>query len=519
MIGDGGIASTSRPGSHPVASSRILVLAALLVIAPAFAQSTWRITPSISVAETLTDNVALAPDSRKQSDLITQISPGVQVQSTSGRLRFNADYRANALLYAKSSSNNDVQNYLNATGTLELVPSRVFIDANAGITQQSFSAFGTQANLAPENINNNRAETFSYGISPYMRGSLGTTADYQLRYSLSGSKVPGRSLAAGQVEDWFGSVTGRPVPYGFEWALNGQYSIVHPGEGRDVSSRRAYGSVGYRFDPQIRVAARAGWESNDYAGTNNASAATYGAQLDWVPTDRTRVSALAEHRPFTNTHQINFTHRTRLTSWILSDSKTVTSLPAQLAVGRLGTAFDLLFNVLASNFPDPVERTAEVNRRLQQSGIPRDLQLATTFVNSRVIVQRVRQASVAILGARNTVTLAATLTDDSAVDRGAPLNDDFSTTNEIEQRSLSASWAHQLSGLTTANLMGTYVRSTGASGSGPETTEKSARFLLNHQFSPKTTGSLGLRYIRFDSTTAEDFREKAITASLFVTFY
>jgi uncharacterized protein (PEP-CTERM system associated) len=203
----------------------------------------------------------------------------------------------------------------------------------------------------------------------------------------------------------------------------------------------------------------------------------------------------------------------------LSDSKSVTTGPAQLALARLGTAFDLFFNVLATSIPDPVQRTAEVNRQLQQAGIPRDLQLATTFVTSRVIVQRARQASLALLGVRNTVTVGATLTESRAVDTGGSFVDDFATTSEVEQRSLVASWAHQLSAITTANLTGMYTRSTGASGTGPETTEKSARFVLNHQFSPRTTGSLGLRYIRFDSTTADDFREKAITASVLVRFY
>jgi uncharacterized protein (PEP-CTERM system associated) len=519
MIGDAGIASTRGLSTTYLASSRILVLAALLGTAPAFAQSTWRIIPSISIAETLTDNVRLAPDSQKDSDVITQISPGVQVEGTTGRLRLNFNYRATGLLYAKNSDSNDIQNYFDGSGTFEAVRNWLFVDARASVTQQSFSAFGSQGSIAPENINSNRAETLAYQISPYVRGRFTPNIDYNLRYTLTGTKVQGNNVGDSQVEDWLGTITGPPIARGLEWSGTAQYTIAHPGEGRDVSSQRAFGSLGYRFGPQIRTSLRAGWESNDYASTNNDSGVYYGAELQWVPTDRTQIHALTEHRPFTNTHTFTFQHRTRLTSWQLSDSKSVTTGPAQLALARLGTAFDLLFNVLATSIPDPVARTAEVNRQLQQSGIPRDLQLATTFVTSRVIVQRARQASVAILGVRNTVTLGASLVESRSIDTGAPFVDDFSTTSEIEQKSFIASWAHQLSAITTANLIGTYVRSTGASGSGPETTEKSARFLLNHQFSPKTTGSVGLRYIRFDSSTAEDFREKAVTASVLVTFY
>jgi len=523
MIGDVGIARTSRLSSHHVASSRILVLAALLGTAPAFAQSTWRIIPSISVGETLTDNVRLAPDSRKESDVVTQIGPGVQVDGTTGRLKLNFNYRASALLYAKNSDANDLQNYFDGSGTLEAVQNWLFVDARASVTQQSFSAFGSQGNIASENINPNRAETLAYQISPYVRGRFTPNIDYNVRYTRSGTAVLGNSPANSQgtswTDDWTGTLTGPPLTRGLEWSATAQYTLAHAGEGRDASARRAFGSLAYRFDPQVRVGGRLGWESNDYASTDNNSGVTYGAQLDWVPTDRTRVNALTEHRPFTNTHSFTLQHRTRLTSWLLSDSKSVTTGPAQLALARVGSAFDLFFNVLATTIPDPIERTAEVNRQLAQAGITRDLQLATTFITSRVIVQRARQASVAILGVRNTVTLGASFTESRAVDTGAAFVDDFATTSEVEQRSLTASWAHQLSAITSANLIGTYTRSTGASGSGPETTEKSARFFLNHQFSPRTTGSVGLRYIRFDSTTADDFREKAITASLLVTFY
>ena len=518
MIGAAGIESSRRLRTDHVACSRILVLAALLGTAPAFAQ-TWRIVPSISVAETLTDNVSLAPDNRKQSDLITQVSPGVNVQKTSGRLKLNLNYRATGLFYAKNSDQNDIQNYLDAAGTLEAVENWLFVDASANVSQQAFSAFGAQSNLATENINANRAETLTYRVSPYVRGRFGNTADYELRYSLSGSKVRGNELGETTVEEWGGRITGRESPMGFGWALGASYNVAHADEARDVSSRRVNGSLSYRFDPQVRVSALAGWESNNYSTTNDSSAATYGAQLEWTPTERTRINALAERRPFTNTHQIGITHRTRLTAWQFSDSKSVTTLPAQLTVAQLGTAFDLLFNALATRFPDPIQRAAEVDRQLRLNGIPRDLALATAFLSSQAFVQRARQLSVAILGVRNTVTLAASLVESRAIETGSPLAGDFSTTSEVEQRSLTANWAHQMSAVTTMNLLATHTRSKGASGTGPETTEKSARLLLTHQLSPKTSGTIGLRYIRFDSTTADDFREKAITGTLLVRFY
>src|SRR2546423_15691081 len=85
---------------------RVLLLAG--VIGPASASAeTWRIAPSLTVAETLTDNVNLAPDGLKRSDLITQIVPGIRIDGTGARLKLNLNYQMNNILYARESSQNN----------------------------------------------------------------------------------------------------------------------------------------------------------------------------------------------------------------------------------------------------------------------------------------------------------------------------------------------------------------------------------------------------------------------------
>ena len=225
-----------------------------------------------------------------------------------------------------------------------------------------------------------------------------------------------------------------------------------------------------------------------------------------------------EKRSFGDTHEFIFNHRTPLSSWQFSDRKTVTSLPEQLALGRVGTAFDLLFDALTSQIPDPILRREEVERRLELSGIPPDLLLASTFLTNRVLLQRSRTASVGMLGVRNTLTLAARLTESQAIDNTAGVSDDFSLASRIEQQSLTASWSHRLSGLTTVNLLASHVRNSSEAGIKRKTDQSTARLLFTHRMGPKTTGTLGFRYTRFDDGPEESFREKAVTASLLVTF-
>src|SRR4026209_2924455 len=99
---------------------RFLMLAGIFSGASAHAEN-WRITPSIGLTETLTDNFALAPKNAKESDLITQISPGIAVVGNGARVKLNLNYVMIGILYADHSQNNNIQNYLSATGRVEAV--------------------------------------------------------------------------------------------------------------------------------------------------------------------------------------------------------------------------------------------------------------------------------------------------------------------------------------------------------------------------------------------------------------
>jgi uncharacterized protein (PEP-CTERM system associated) len=506
-------------GPPPAAKIRILVVVGLIGASPAAGQN-WRITPSIGVAATLTDNVELAPSDRKRSDLVTQITPGIRVVGTGGRVKLNLNYRMQALLYANSSSNNDIQHFLDGSATVEAVDNWLFIDARANISQQVVSAFGAQPN--EENVNANRTQASTYRISPYIRGRLGATSDYELRYSFTTTSAGGAQSGGIDVQDLIGTLKGGTNLAALGWSLNASNQTISSSQGGDDTElRRLRGSLTYLFDPQIRVSALGGWESNTFSGASRGSAATYGGSVEWTLSPRTQVKALMEKRSFGDTHEASFTHRTPLSSWQFSDRRSITTTPEQLALGRTGTAFDVMFDALASRFPDPVIRAQEVERLLLQSGTPRDLPVATTFLTSRVLLQRSRTASVGLLGVRNTVTVAAGMSESRAIDAGSAVVDDFSRASEIQQRSLTASWGRRLTPVSSLNLLGSHVRSSGTAGASLESRQSTARLVFSHQLSQKTTASLAARWVRFDNTTAgtaSGYREKAITASVLVTF-
>ena len=504
--------------SGRVASIRILMFAGFLGATSANAEN-WRITPSISVTETLTDNVRLAPDDRKESDLITQISPGISINGTGARVKLNLNYRMNGILYANESSSNNIQNYLSASSTVEAVKNWLFVDANASITQQALSAFGSQpTSTGDSNINNNRAETRTYQLSPYVKGRIGLTGNYQVRYRWTESSTRSGPFGTVSFEEWTGLVNGSTGLASLRWSLDGSSQHTKQEPNRDIDSARLRGSLIYAYDPQMRFHVTAGHETNNYSGAESKGYGTYGGGFDWTPSNRTTVSASIEKRPFGNSHVISATHRTPRTSWRYSDRKDVTTLPQQLATQPLGTAYDLLFNALTTAIPDPVLRAEAVNEQLRLSGIPPDLLLARTFYTTRVFEQHVREASVAFLGVRNTVTLGYVMTDGDSIVTAIGAPDDLTLTSNVQQRGMTASWAHKLSPHSSLTAIASRYHSSSSS-SPLKTTQDTVRVLLTHQLGRRTSGNLAVRYVRFDGPDAiSDYSEKAITASLVVTF-
>src|SRR5688500_10473182 len=155
-----------RPLRDYASKVRVVILAAATISNTSTAE-TWRITPTLSVTETFTDNVELAPGDRKQSDFITQVSPGLRVTGTGARLRLNLNYTMQQVLYAGDSDRNSRQNFLDAVANLEAIQNWLFVDATARITQQAVSAFGPQPTsdgTATSNVNANRSETSAFSL-------------------------------------------------------------------------------------------------------------------------------------------------------------------------------------------------------------------------------------------------------------------------------------------------------------------------------------------------------------------
>lgn len=475
----------------------------------------WTVVPRLGLSETYTDNINLANGGRRR-EWITDLSPGIRIDGAAPRARVHFDYQLRQLLYAENSQYNQVQHALNTAGTVEAVENRLYADFGGSIAQQNISAFGI---LAPSSAspNANRTETASFQVSPYLRGRLGGGSDYEVRYRRS--TVQSRSSQAADVDsaEWSAWLGGRTPLAGLTWSLDSHRQDVDYGGGRGSEAELYRARLFYRLNPELRVYARGGWESNDYRSLRRESGTTHGYGFDWAPGARTFVSASRDRRIFGDSHSLSVSHRLPLAAIGFTSSRDIAVLPDQLTTVGLGSIYDLLFAQLASRIPDPAARAQYVNDFLQLTGIPPDMAVTAGFLTSRISLQNRQNLSLALLGARNTVTATFGRSEHRALNSTAGLADDFSTTASIRQRGFSLDWAHRLSARSSLNVAGSWQRSTGAAGSGLESTQKAVSAGFFTRLGSQANASLSVRRTLFAGPTAS-YAENAMIAALTLRF-
>lgn len=509
------MATDLKPGL-PVRGPVFLGLLLVLVACEALAGD-WKITPTIAVNETATDNVAL--NTTNKSDLISDINPGIRIEGSGGRSKLRFDYQLHNLIYAQDSSRNNTQNALNAFGTLEALENWFFIEASGVISQQSISAFGgATSTTVNTNANNNTTETSTYRISPYFRGSFGSLADYQLRYNLSSTSSKSNSGFDSDTNELVASLKGVTALASLGWSLDASSQKVKFGNGRSNEADRLRGVLSYKVTPAIQVSLIGGREANDYLTVNKESHSTKGVGLDWAPTDRTQVSASREDRFFGKSNSYSFTHRTAGTAWKYVESKDVSAQTNQQSSVSLGTFFDLASSICLSILPPSstaAERAACISALL--GPISPTNPVPGGFLTSGVSLQHRREFSFAVVGIRNTVTFAATQTESQALSQGTGtgflVNEDFSQASNIRQRGGSINWSHKLTPL--SSLTGTFSRMT-STGSGGATSLETIQKMMNLNFTtklgPHTNAGLGARHVITEGTTS--YTENAVTGVL-----
>ena len=487
----------------------------------------WTIRPRVTLTETLTDN-ANVNQSGRQTDLITEISPGIRIDMRTARLKGYFDYALSGQFYARSDYSR-TQNSLNTFGTLEAIDNWFFVDFSGRIAQQAISAFGPQS-ASNTTINSNSAETSSYRVSPYIRGQLLTGAvNYSLRYNYTTTSSDAVASSDTTLSQWIGQLQGGTPFQQLKWTLDANQQTADYSRGRKTDSDLYRMMLTYTLLPQFRVSLSGGWEANNYASVQTKGKTTHGYGFDWSPTPRTQLTAFRERRFFGDGHDITFTHRFPLSSIRFTDNRNISVFPDQFGVTGRGTLYDFYYQQLSNSEPyasisDPATKNtvvdAAVNLLLAATGRDPNTQVVSSFLSSQATVQRRQQLAFTLQGVRNSLTLMATRGESQALMSTTGISDDFTknSLNSIEQRGVSLNITHRLSEITNMSFLASRQESTGSgSTNNIKTTTTTYQVNVSTKLGAKTTGSLSARRSEFDSSTSP-YTENALVGMLNYTY-
>lgn len=509
---------------RPAARRLLFGIAAALAALQAGAvwSAKWEIEPGVSLEETYTDNIALAPPGLERSDWVTTLTPRIVVHGTGERAHVDLNYAPQLLYWSNEGRTRTLQIY-NAAGTIEFVKRMVFLDVRSSESQEIVSLFGPQ----PEsnvNLTQNRTAVRTNSISPYVRQDFGgyAHADARVTYSTVESDADvGRSdsratdvavrLASGEAYKlltWSVDYTKSHVDY-----KDPQFA--------DVDIQKITAGVKRLITPQLALLAIVGYDDVDYINTGGPvpRGFLWSAGAEWNPSPRTKLAAAAGRRYFGTTGFFDFNHRTRLTVWKLSylqDISTSTSdflLPATVdTAGYLNTLFK-------PTIPDPALRLAAVNEFIARNGLAPSFGSPVNFLSSVPFLVKRLQGSAGIQGISNTVLLSVFSEKREALAPNQPGGGDLAVTDTTKQTGVDVAWTHALSPQTSATLSLGISRNEFADLNRTDN-RKFARASVTRQFLPRVSGSLSYRRLVNSSSpdSGDGYRENAVVALLTARF-
>ena len=486
-------------------------LAVAMVALPgvAAAQSV-RVTPTFDTELTWTDNVDAEPNGR--DDFILEVTPGVSVTRTGGRMTGSLSARLRNLMYANDTDANTSFVSLNGSGTYEAIEDLLFIDASASVSRSNLSAFSGRGTGDPFSVDPDN-ETRTWSITPRLESDLrfGEAGRGSIRYSSRGINSNSGGLGNQRADTWDVSLSD---PGGFRflgWGIDYSRTDLDGGSSTSVQTEQTLrGTLFANISSQFRLRGIVGRESNDYEDGVETSSDIVGGGIDWYPTDRTAISATVEDRFFGRGYDVSFNHRMSRSVWFLSASRDTSSLARDLGTGAIDFRDCLAF---AEN-PDSFDGLTDIERE-QLLNECRSLTLLGT---NAAYVQRSIRGGFSLLGVRNTLSFSVSRSDRSLLGESALLrpDDDFRNTDRVRTTSATVSWSHQLTG--TSSLISSLTRSRSESldEADLDTRRLTGTIGLTRALGPHTQGGLRYRYQKSEGTN--DYTENSVTATVGMRF-
>lgn len=242
------------------------------------------VVPRIELKEIYTDNVRLEPEGSEDSDLITVISPGVNISREGSRARLELDYEANGLIFAKESELNRVNHRLLGKGNAILKPDWFYFDGLASYAQSVISSSG-KASLSAATGYGGLNDVGTLRLSPYMLHDFGGQVIALARLTREQVFYSGGGISESEINSADVNLQSGRYWRTLTWSLTYRNSKENRESAADNKFESARGDASYRLTDTLRLLAQVGYENNDLNTTSKATenGTYYSAGASWRP--------------------------------------------------------------------------------------------------------------------------------------------------------------------------------------------------------------------------------------------
>jgi uncharacterized protein (PEP-CTERM system associated) len=479
--------------------------------APAAAE-TWRLTPSVNVRETFTNNANLAPSGQAQSSFVTTLGAGLGISGNGARVQLNGSIGVSGNYYAgdynANSGSNNIFVTANLLGNVEAIEKFFFIEGAVNVSQQYLSPFApTPASTI--GVTDNRYTSVGFRLSPYIRGVFPGGTTYLLRSDSIWSNLGQVQNVPGSTSSFTQVFTGRldsPIRT-FGWSADASATSTKFTNEQAVTSEIVRGYLNWRPDPQVLLYGIGGYEWNNYYLTKSDNI-VYGAGGEWRPTERTNVSGNWQERFFGSSYLAQVTHRNPFTAFNVNASRDISTYPQQLFAAPAGGDVAALVNAaFVTRIPDPAQRAQAVADFLATSGLPATLSSPLNYYVQQVILYDQQSATFTVIGVRNSTAFTVYNRKQEVISggTGVALPAPFGALNNNTQRGGAVTYSHQLTPFTNLNATATRYQTTSLPPFSSQSTTNAFLLSTGTRLSPRTDGFAGLTYTDFDSNVSNDY--------------
>ncbi|GEM_PF-6660879 len=237
----------------------------------------WLVKPTLAVREAVTDNARLTPQGG--GDLVTTVTPGIDVEEQTRRLRLSLAGSASYDLYARHGDLDGYRYDVNANGWGEAVENYLFVDLRAVANTQPITNNGV-ISAFDRTLPGNQTEVFNGSVSPYLQHDFGGWAVGELRYrattlDYSDTKTGGAfpavpaspfapspsAITDANTNEALISLRAGPQFTNIRWSAAGSASDTGYAGGRTVEQRTASATGEYALTREVALLAVIGEDS------------------------------------------------------------------------------------------------------------------------------------------------------------------------------------------------------------------------------------------------------------------